>query len=117
MPHEILVADDDQVMLNIYSRLFSGCKYVVTFTNSIAAASALIKAHHYDLLITDLQFPDGRGTELISIFKRNRDCAKCILVTGAGSEIDPEQLPALTGYFEKPLNVEAFMTAVTGVLM
>lgn len=112
-PPEILIADDDPVMLNIYSRVFSGQGYAVTFAGSIAAAAALIKANHYDLLITDLLFPDGRGTELITIFKRNRNC---MLVTGSGSEIDPAQLPALAGYFEKPLNIEALTAAVAKVL-
>lgn len=116
MPPEILIADDDPVMLNIYSRLFSGKDYTVTFADSIAAASALIAANHYDLLITDLLFPDGKGTELIMIFKRKKDLAKYILVTGSGSEIDPQQLPAFAGYFEKPLNVEALISAVARIL-
>lgn len=116
MPPAILIADDDPVMLNIYSRVFSGQDYALTFVDNITAASALIKANHYDLLITDLMFPDGRGTELITIFRINKDCANCILVTGSGSEIDPEQLPALTGYFEKPLNIEALVSAVAKVL-
>ena len=116
MHPEILIADDDPAMLKIYSRVFSGQGYAVTFANSVTAASALIKANHYDLLITDLMFPDGKGTALITIFKRNRDRAKCILVTGSWSEVDQEQLPALAAYFEKPLNVEALLAAVTKAL-
>lgn len=111
MHPEILIADDDPEMLKIYSRVFSGRDYSVTFAGSVTKASSLIRTNHYDLLITDLMFPDGKGTDLIRIFKENRDYAKCILVTGSVSEVGQEELSTVTAYFEKPLNVEAFLVA------
>ncbi len=70
----------------------------------------------YDLLVTDLMFPDGVGTDLITIFERKQGCAKCILVTGSASELAPDKIPVLAGCFEKPLNADAFLAAVTKAL-
>lgn len=116
MPKKILVADDDPVLLNIYTRLFSGTDYLLSKAASFTEAAGLINSNNYDLLITDMMFPDGIGTDLITIFERKRDYAKCILVMGSGTEINLKRIPALAGYFEKPLNTETFMAAVNKAL-
>lgn len=116
MPKQILIADDDPVLLNIYTRMLAGTGYAVSRASSFTEAAALINTNNYDLLVTDLMFPDGVGTDLITIFERKQGCAKCILVTGAVSEIDPNKIPVLAAYFEKPLDTNAFMAAVTKAL-
>jgi len=72
MPKSILVADDDKAMLGIYTRIFSGTDYLVSKAASFAEAAALINARSFDLLITDLQFPDGVGTDLIRLFEEKK---------------------------------------------
>ena len=116
MPKSILVADDDPVLRNIYKRILSETRYTISSASTFTEAAGLINSNNYDLLITDMMFPDGVGTDLITIFERTQGCTKCILVTGSGTEINLKQIPALAGYFEKPLNVEAFMAAVTNAL-
>jgi len=116
MPKQILVADDDPVLLRLYTRMLAGTGRAVSLAASFAEAAALINSHSYDLLVTDLVFPDGAGTDLITIFERKQGCAKCILVTGSASELDPGKLPVLAGYFEKPLDAAAFMAAVARAL-
>lgn len=116
MPKQILVADDDPVLLSLYTRMLAGTGYAVSRASSFAEASALITSHNYDLLVTDLVFPDGVGTDLITIFERKQGCAKCILVTGSAPELDPARIPALAAYFEKPLDADAFIAAVNKAL-
>lgn len=116
MPKQILVADDDPVLLNLYTRMLAGRGYAVSCATSFTAAMALINSNSYDLLVTDLMFPDGVGTDLITIFERKQGCAKCILVTGSGTEVNLKKIPALVVFFEKPLNAEAFLVAVTKAL-
>ena len=116
MPKQILVADDDPVLLRLYARMLAGTGYAVSRASSFAEASVLINSNDYDLLVTDLMFPDGVGTDLITIFERKQGRAKCILVTGSASEIAQDQIPVLAGYFEKPLDAEAFLAAVAKAL-
>ncbi|HCE98860.1 MAG TPA: hypothetical protein DER10_10235 [Elusimicrobia bacterium] len=116
MPKQILVADDDPILLNLYTRMLADTGYAVSRASSFAEAAALINSNSYDLLVTDMVFPDGLGTDLITIFERKQGCSKCILVTGSGTEINLKQIPPLAGYFEKPLNAEAFIAAVTKLL-
>lgn len=114
MSRKILVADDDESMLNIYSRIFANTSYTLAKAASFAEAERLINDNHYDLLITDLLLQDGVGTDLIKLFEEKKAGAKSLLVTGSVHEVAPEALPEY--YFEKPFNLQDFMSAVDKAL-
>ncbi|MDA8130338.1 MAG: response regulator [Elusimicrobia bacterium] len=114
MPANILVADDDEAMLGVYARLFSGTGYAVSLAASFAEAAWLVAANDYDLLITDLLLGDGLGTDLIRLFEKKRAGARSLLVTGSMHGVAAERLPAAC--FAKPLDVDAFMAAVARAL-
>lgn len=116
MPGKILVADDDTSMLKLYKRLFANTNHSVAVAASVAEASALIGGNSYDLLITDFDFPDGKGTELIGLFHSKQKRAKSFLVTGSSTEGNRPEHEGLAGYFEKPFNVTQFMAAVEAAL-
>ena len=112
MPVSILVADDDKAMLNLYTRIFSGTDYSIVTAESFTAAADLIRNNDYDLLVTDLMFPDGIGTELVKLFEKKRAGARSLVVTGS-APLDKNLLKSgAAAYFEKPFKVESFMAAV-----
>jgi len=113
---EILIVDDDPVMLRLYSRIFSGRDYAITSTGSLAAASALINANHYDLLITDLMLGDGLGTELALLFAKRAPCAKTLVVSGSLVEADNMDLSAVSECLSKPLDIDRFIETISRVL-
>ena len=115
MPANILVADDDKVMLGVYTRIFSGTGYSLSLASSFAEAAGLIAANDYDLLITDQLLNDGLGTDLIRLFEEKRAGAKSLLVTGSMEGIDPGQLPEVC--FQKPFDLDEFMAAVACALL
>ena len=114
MSRKILVADDDKAMLNIYTRIFASTSYSLAKASSYTEAAELIKNDSYDLLITDLLLGDGLGTDLIKLFESGKKGAKSLLVTGSVEKADPELLPEK--YFEKPFNLDSFMSAVEAAL-
>ena len=116
MPPKILVVDDDPVMLKLYSRVFSGQDYAVTFANSIAVAAPLIKTQHYDLLVTDLMLGDGLGTELTLLFSQIKPGAKSLIVSGSLTETESLDFSAVSGCISKPLDVNRFMKTIARVL-
>ncbi|OGS07095.1 MAG: hypothetical protein A2270_03780 [Elusimicrobia bacterium RIFOXYA12_FULL_51_18] len=116
MPGNILIADDDQAMLRLYARIFTGSGYSITMASSFTEASGLIEANHYDLLITDLMLTDGLGTELIRLLEKKRADAKSLLVTGSSPAEAKMSRSGIVKYFEKPFKVEQFMAAVAKTL-
>ena len=116
MPKNILIADDDPVMLKLYSRIFSGKDYSITTAENVTTASALIMANNYDLLVTDLMFPDGLGTELIRLFSKKSSAAKSLLVSGSLPAAVQPDLSGATKCFGKPLEIVSFIDSVEKVL-
>lgn len=116
MPVNILVADDDKAMLSLYSRIFSGNAYSISLAESFSEAASLIANNDYDLLVTDLMFPDGIGTELVKLFEKKRAGAKSLVVTGSVPLGNSLLKSGATAYFEKPFKVESFMAAVVNAV-
>ena len=116
MPKKILAADDDINILKLYARIFTGEEYSLTTAGSFTEASGLIESNHYDLLVTDLMFPDGLGTELIKVFEEKCAGAKSLLVTGSSDAEERLESVGKTGYLPKPFDVHRFMAAITKAL-
>ena len=116
MPVNILVADDDKAMLNLYSRIFSGRDYSIVLAESFAEAADLIRKNNYDLLVTDLMFPDGIGTELVKLFEKKRAGARSLVVTGSAPRDYNLMQSGAAAYFEKPFKVKIFMAAVANAV-
>lgn len=116
MPITILAADDDKAILRLYTRMFSGERYSLTKADTFGEAAALLLRNDYDLLITDLMFPDGVGTDLIKAFNKKKEDAKSLLVTGSTNAGEMLAKEGVNEYIEKPFKVENFMEAVNKVL-
>jgi len=116
MSGSILVADDDRSMLDLYSRLFDHHGYDYALAESIAEAAALLGERDFDLLVTDLMFPDGFGTELVKRFAEKYGGQQSILVTGCPPA--PEALAAwpVSVCLPKPVDTGKLMHAVRKAL-
>lgn len=65
-PLQILILEDDIGHTRIIERAFeSDPQYQLTMTSRISEARSSLAAKDYDVIISDLVVPDGRGTELI----------------------------------------------------
>lgn len=113
---KILVADDEKAMLGLYARIFTGKNYDFTLASSFAEAAGLIGSGSYDLLVTDLTFPDGLGTELVKLFREKQAGAGTLLVTGTAPLDSALVKGANSVCFEKPFKIDAFLSAVEQAL-
>lgn len=120
MPASILIADDDAVMLGLYSRMFAGKGYSISMAASFTEASGLLGSKDYDLLITDFMFNDGVGTELIRLFhekkRKAKAAARSVMVTGYPAAPGRARCPDVSAYFEKPFKIEDLLKTVRDVL-
>ena len=60
----LLVVEDDQLLNNTLCYNLSAAGYTVDAAMTKAAAAALYKAQDYDLIILDVNLPDGNGFDL-----------------------------------------------------
>ena len=65
MATRILIVEDEQKLLDILTRSLKAEGYLVDGVRTAAEGLEYSKTYPYDLLILDLQLPDGTGTGLL----------------------------------------------------
>ncbi|MGQ0545888.1 MAG: sigma-54-dependent transcriptional regulator [Betaproteobacteria bacterium] len=106
MPHLLLV-DDDPEALEWLSELAKGEGFSVSQADSLRAARIHMSRLQPDVLLTDLQLPDGQGIELVNDLE-SRESTEVVLITGHASVESAVQALRLgaTDYLVKPVDVD-----------
>jgi PAS domain S-box-containing protein len=92
-PHRslrILLVDDNQDTLKYLAKLLTMRGYTVRTADSLATALSLAFEEEFEILLSDIELPDGSGLELMW---KLRDCRSlpAIALSGFGSPEDVEQ--------------------------
>src|SRR3954447_11991557 len=106
MPH-LLIVDDDPEALEWLTELAKGEGFTVSAADSLRAARIHMSRLQPDVLLTDLQLPDGRGVDLVSDIE-SRASTELVMITGHASvesAVEALRLGA-TDYLVKPIDVE-----------
>jgi PAS domain S-box-containing protein len=88
-PLRILLVDDNQDTLNYLSTMLTTCGYSIRGATSLAEALRVIAEAEFDLLISDIELPDGSGWQLIPALRAKRRVPG-IALSGFGSSDDIE---------------------------
>lgn len=99
----LLWIDDDEGLLNLYSKFFERKGAQVTKCHDSHAVFELLKNNHFDLILTDIQMPKINGFELV---------AKIRQLGGYFSEIPIVALSARTDISEKDFKLAGFTAFV-----
>jgi signal transduction histidine kinase/ActR/RegA family two-component response regulator len=89
-PVRILLVDDNEDTLKYLARLLSSREHIVHTAESLAKALTLAAEVEFDILVSDIELPDGSGLELIWRLRASRPVAG-IALSGFGSPDDIEQ--------------------------
>ena len=77
-PH-VLVVDDEQGLLDVVTDIVNGMDC------TIAQAKRKLLGESFELLVTDVNLPDGDGMSLLSTLRRHQPTATAIVITGSPS--------------------------------
>src|ERR1044071_1838784 len=106
MPHFLLV-DDDPEQLEWLTEFVKGEGFTVAKASSLRAARIQLTQMRPDVLLTDLQLPDGNGIELVDDLEQ-REATEVVMITGHAtveSAVDALRAGA-TDYLVKPVDIE-----------
>src|SRR4051812_22266093 len=82
----MLVVDDEPAMLDLFRDLVAkavNCQPV--FASSLSDARAVLAQQSIDLLVADVNLPDGDGTSLLEDLSRHHPMAAAVMMSGAPS--------------------------------
>jgi DNA-binding response OmpR family regulator len=105
----ILVVEDDGFVNNMICEALTDAGYEADGCRSRAEAAQMLAARRYDLILTDVRLPDGRGYDLAA-FAATRG-SRVLCVTG-----HPEEVRGIGGqqfgYLRKPFRMRELLKRV-----
>lgn len=118
MAYRILVIDDEENMLELYSRILGKEGYKVTTALTAEEALDLFRSKVFDLIIADLALPGMNGVELLKKVKEEDPDIPYILITAYGtveSAVEAMKLGAFD-YIPKPFQTEELKIVIKKAL-
>lgn len=109
MARILLVEDDVDVRPLLEHILKTEASYEVVAVESMANALSMIEEQPFDLVVTDVNLPDGSGLRVAD--KAKAKGVRALVFTGHGLSLAPGAL-AQYDYLLKPLHVHEFLEAV-----
>ena|SRR5437588_7865882 len=113
MRHALLIIDDDQIIRETLSQVFSQ-EYECDTADRVELALECIAFHHYDAIITDISMPGVGGLQILRQIQAQHIATPVIIISGNGDEFrDRSMEMGAFAYFTKPFRLEDLELAIT----
>lgn len=117
MDARILIIDDEDDSLYLFSRLLGRLHCAVDAVSTLDDAERAMRRHRYDVIVTDLRLSGSTSEEGLDVLRAARTQnggAEVIVVTGYGSPSAMTKAYQLGAayYFEKPVQPAQLLDAV-----
>lgn len=113
---KILMVEDNKDTLNYFSQMLMQRGHVVRTATNLATALCVASETDFELLISDIELPDGSGLELMWKL-RSKGSVKGIALSGFGSSDDVEQshCAGFSEHLTKPVEFRRLEEAIQRV--
>lgn len=115
---KILIIDDDRLLTAMLAEQLTGDGHEAAAAASLQEGLALLHRLPIEVVLLDVQLPDGNGLEHIPAITSCPGCPEVIIITGQG-EADGAEKAVLSGawsYIEKPFVIRELPLHLTRVL-
>ncbi len=116
----ILIVEDNELNMKMFRDLLAAHGYVTLETNNGAEALDLVRQHHPDLVLMDIQLPNVSGLEIIKSIKADAELKSIpvIAVSAFVTKWDAETMRELgcEAYLAKPITITSFIESVEAML-
>ena len=115
----ILVIDDDAAVRGLFQTVLQSAGHTVSLAANVAEGIDRLRESIIDVVITNLNMPQGTGLEVISLLRHNFPATKVVVVSAEASEYDPLETGPLLNAAEvlpKPVGVSHLLGTVNRVL-
>jgi CheY-like chemotaxis protein len=114
---KILLVEDHEDTLRLMARLLRHLGYTVETALCVSDALACAQQHQFNLLISDLDLPDGTGLDLMRQL-RGQQGLKGIALTGFDSadDVDQAMQSGFHSHLTKPIDLDKLEAAIRAVM-
>lgn len=114
----VLIVDDEKNILSTLSRALRVEDFDVDVAGNVAIAREKVAQKAYDLLLLDVQLPDGDGLQILRGLREQRNDVPVIMMSGHGTietAVEATQLGAYS-FLEKPVSTEQLLLGIRNCL-
>ncbi len=115
---QILIIDDDSGVLLLLEKIVKGMGHTAVTANNMKDAMAAARMAVYDVILLDLEFPDGSGIEILPDLVGLPNLPEVIIITGTGN-VKSAEIAFQYGawdYVQKPFLLEEVTLPLTRAL-
>lgn len=112
---DVLIAEDDAVLRNLYGKKFSAAGFALRTAESGQTAIAAIQQKSPDILLLDVNMPDGTGFDVLRTFPPERRTFPVIMLTNfmdADTKQRAEELGANAFFLKKDMTIRTLLQSV-----
>lgn len=115
---KILCIDDDNLITKALRRVLVSLNYDVTIAETLTSGINTIKNDDFDLILTDLNLPDGDGFDIIRFAKEHCPTTEVIVISAHGTLARAVEAIKIGAYYflEKPVDAEQLELLVSKAL-
>lgn len=114
---KILLVEDDALLSCAITRALKA-EYHISHAPTLREASLHLSLSHFDLILLDIQLPDGNGQDLCRKLRSSRDATPVVVVTGEPTLTHKLLLfdAGVDDYVQKPFALEELRARVRAIL-
>jgi len=116
----ILIVEDNQLNMKLFTDILDASGYNILQSSDGSNCKDLVINHNPDLIIMDMQLPEGNGEDFIKMFKNDYETKNIpiIAVTAFAMKGDREKIIGIGAddYVAKPIRVEKFLGLVVSYI-
>ena len=114
----VLLVEDHVDTAHTLGSLLENAGWQVCAADTAAAALAEVERHAFDLVVSDINLPDGDGCDLLALLRQRGCRAPAIAMTGYGMDADQQRTLAAGFWlhFVKPVEVGTLLAAMDRLL-
>ncbi len=115
---KILIIDDDELLSELLARRLRAFGHTIERAETLSAASGFFARESYDLVLLDVNLPDGNGLDSLPEIQETSGMPEVVIITGEG---DPDGAEAAIrsgawDYVEKGGSLSSVLLPVTRAL-
>jgi len=118
MGNRILLVEDHADTANVFARMLRRDGYEVSVATSCAQATRMCDQSPFDLLICDINLPDGDGPQVLTAARKTHPDTVGIIISGHEDEtqLSRARQVGFSHTFLKPIDYTSFRIAISQVL-